>query len=242
MLQRCDRAHPEVASLITQVLESGQLTDSMGKRCDFRNAVVVLTTSPASGPLPSHPGGASSGGSSSATEVVSGPGGHGHPEAHAGASGRHASGHSAAAMCLSQPGEGGGGGGASQAQAAAPHPLRYVASELLARLDAAVDMQPLSEADMQRILQLQLGDLQGVLAPQGVRLRVDDAAQRWLAARGLSPVSGAQRLQPLLREQLLLPLADALLDARLHGGDAGASVRVTACLAADGSRLVIAIE
>ena len=253
-----------------QVLETGQLVDSMGKRCDFRNAILVLTTSPTNAPLPTlaGPGSSSGGGGSSGGDgdptVVSVLEGHVHPEAYAADASRPSThtGHSAAALCL-QPEEGSGGssgaGGAGgqqahrqarQAQQQAVHPLRYVPAELLARLDAALSMQPLSAADARRVVELQLADIQAALVQQGVQLRVDAAAQEWLAAQGLSPVSGAQRLRPLLREHLLLPVADTLLQRRLErqagaggaGADGAEPLAATATLAADGGRLDVSIN
>ena len=250
-----------------QVLETGQLVDSMGKRCNFRNTILVLTTSPTTAPLPSladgGPHGSSSssigggGGSSSAgssdPDVVSVLEGHVHPEVYAGDASRGSThgGHSAAALCL-QPEEGSGRGQqavptqqavpAQQAQQAA-HPLRYVPAELLARLDAALSMQPLSLAEMQQVLELQLAGIQADLSQEGLQVQVTAAAQQWLAARGLSPASGAQRLRPLLREQLLLPVADVLLQQRLaqrqaEGGNAAPLV-VSVAVADDGSRLEV---
>ncbi len=257
------------------MLETGQLVDSMGKRCDFRNAILVLTTSPTSAPLPSlaedgTSGSASSGGASSLgggginrgsregsdssgdPSVVSILEGHVHPEVYAGDASRGSahSGHSAAALCLQPEEEGSGAGGGSAQQAApaqqahqAAHPLRYVPAELLARLDAALSMQPLSANDMQRVLQLQLAGIQADLEQQGVQLQVAPPAQQWLAARGLSPASGAQRLRPLLREQLLLPVADVLLQRRLaqrqQGGGDAAPLVVQAAVAPDSSGLEV---
>lgn len=239
------------------MLESGQLVDSMGKRCSFRNAVLVLTTSPTTAPLPAglapaaassagSSSGGSDGGSSGGTTVVQVPEGHVHPEAYAsGDSGRHGGGghsaHSAAAQAL-QPGCGDsaqqGAVGAGAGAAAPVHPLRYVPAELLSRLDAAVSMQPLSAADMRRVLELQLAECCAALEQQGVRLTVDDAAAEWLATHGCSPVSGAARLQPLLREQLLLPAAEALLEARLASGRrASEPLAVAAGVAPDGCGL-----
>ena len=43
LLDEMDKAHPEVANLLLQVLEEGALTDAMGRRADFRHAVIVMT-------------------------------------------------------------------------------------------------------------------------------------------------------------------------------------------------------
>jgi len=43
LLDELDKAHPEVTNLLLQVMEEGVLTDSMGRKADFRHAVVVMT-------------------------------------------------------------------------------------------------------------------------------------------------------------------------------------------------------
>ncbi|MBN1107660.1 MAG: ATP-dependent Clp protease ATP-binding subunit, partial [Bacteroidales bacterium] len=37
-------AHPDVFHILLQVLDEGQLTDSLGRRIDFRNTIVILTS------------------------------------------------------------------------------------------------------------------------------------------------------------------------------------------------------
>ena len=44
LFDELEKAHPEVWNLLLQILEDGVLTDSQGRRTDFRNAVVVMTT------------------------------------------------------------------------------------------------------------------------------------------------------------------------------------------------------
>ena len=38
-----EKAHPEIQTLLLQLLEEGQLTDAMGRKADFRNTIVLLT-------------------------------------------------------------------------------------------------------------------------------------------------------------------------------------------------------
>jgi len=38
------KAHPDVFHIMLQVLDEGQLTDSLGRRVDFRNTIVILTS------------------------------------------------------------------------------------------------------------------------------------------------------------------------------------------------------
>ena len=44
LLDELEKAHPDVAGLLLQIMEEGVLTDSTGRRVSFRNALVVMTT------------------------------------------------------------------------------------------------------------------------------------------------------------------------------------------------------
>jgi len=44
LLDEIEKAHPEVFNILLQMLDEGQLTDSFGRRVDFRNTVVIMTS------------------------------------------------------------------------------------------------------------------------------------------------------------------------------------------------------
>ena len=44
LLDELEKAHPDVAGILLQVMEEGVLTDSTGRKGSFRNAIVVMTT------------------------------------------------------------------------------------------------------------------------------------------------------------------------------------------------------
>lgn len=44
LLDEIEKAHPEVYHILLQVLDEGQLTDSLGRRVDFRNTIVIMTS------------------------------------------------------------------------------------------------------------------------------------------------------------------------------------------------------
>lgn len=44
LFDEIEKAHPDVFNALLQVLEEGQMTDATGRRVDFRNAVVVMTS------------------------------------------------------------------------------------------------------------------------------------------------------------------------------------------------------
>jgi ATP-dependent Clp protease ATP-binding subunit ClpC len=41
---RLKKAHPDVMDLLLQILEEGRLTDSFGRKVDFRNTIVIMTS------------------------------------------------------------------------------------------------------------------------------------------------------------------------------------------------------
>ena len=44
LLDEIEKAHPEVFNILLQLLDEGQLTDSLGRKVDFRNTVVIMTS------------------------------------------------------------------------------------------------------------------------------------------------------------------------------------------------------
>ena len=44
LLDEVEKAHPEVFNILLQILEDGQLTDAKGRRVDFRNAILIMTS------------------------------------------------------------------------------------------------------------------------------------------------------------------------------------------------------
>ena len=44
LLDEIEKAHPDVFNLLLQVLDEGQLTDSLGRKVDFRNTIIIMTS------------------------------------------------------------------------------------------------------------------------------------------------------------------------------------------------------
>jgi ATP-dependent Clp protease ATP-binding subunit ClpC len=44
LLDEIEKAHPDVFHLLLQVFDDGQLTDSLGRRVDFKNTVIIMTS------------------------------------------------------------------------------------------------------------------------------------------------------------------------------------------------------
>ena len=44
LLDEIEKAHPDVFNLLLQVLEDGHLTDSLGRKVDFKNTIIIMTS------------------------------------------------------------------------------------------------------------------------------------------------------------------------------------------------------
>lgn len=44
LLDEVEKAHPDVFHILLQVLDEGQLTDSLGRRVDFKNTIIIMTS------------------------------------------------------------------------------------------------------------------------------------------------------------------------------------------------------
>jgi hypothetical protein len=100
-------------------------------------------------------------------------------------------------------------------------------SELASRVDDVITFRPLSPTAVVQIVERQLEEAAELAAQHGVALDVDESARQALAAAGWDPVRGARRVQKLVRQHVLVPLAEALLQLPAGGtpavGSASAS-------------------
>ena len=107
--------------------------------------------------------------------------------------------------------------------------------EFINRLDDVVMFDPLSEEQLESIVDIQIDELARRLKGRRLVLEVDDAAKGWLARRGYDPAYGARPLRRLVQKAIGDRLARALLGGDIRDGDT-----VTVSLAEDGESLTLA--
>src|SRR5690606_988114 len=44
LLDEIEKAHPDVFNLLLQALDDGMMTDSLGRRIDFKNTIIIMTS------------------------------------------------------------------------------------------------------------------------------------------------------------------------------------------------------
>ncbi len=91
--------------------------------------------------------------------------------------------------------------------------------EFVNRIDEIIVFQPLAEAQIAHIARIQLRSLEQRLAKLDIRLDVDEAALKALAAAGFDPVYGARPLKRAIQQQIENPLSREILSGHYAGGD-----------------------
>ncbi|HKI24367.1 MAG TPA: AAA family ATPase, partial [Gaiellaceae bacterium] len=51
LLDEIEKAHPDVFNILLQILEDGKLTDAQGRKVDFRNTIVIMTSNIGAGTI-----------------------------------------------------------------------------------------------------------------------------------------------------------------------------------------------
>jgi ATP-dependent Clp protease ATP-binding subunit ClpB len=96
---------------------------------------------------------------------------------------------------------------------------RHFRPEFLNRIDDIIVFRPLEQEQLQRIVELQLERLRGMLAERDITLRLTPAAERAIAAAGHDPAFGARPLKRAIQRMVQNPLAMLLLDGTFGDGD-----------------------
>ncbi|MGW4479512.1 ATP-dependent chaperone ClpB [Rhodococcus triatomae] len=125
----------------------------------------------------------------------------------------------------------GAGGDKEQVMAAVRSAFK---PEFVNRLDDVVVFDPLSEEQLESIVDIQLAQLATRLQARRLTLDVSPAARMWLAVRGYDPLYGARPLRRLIQQAIGDQLAKKLLAGEVHDGDT-----VPVGVTEDGDHLVL---
>ena len=178
LFDEIEKAHPDIFNTLLQIFDEGHLTDGSGRKVDFRNTVLILTSNVGSRAAAERP-----------AQV-------GFPTRSKG-----------------------------EAAAAAPEAEyrkaleQTFAPEFLNRIDEVVLFRPLEQRDIERIVGLELEGLMRRTEALGYRIKITDTARQRLAAMGYERRFGARALRRTLTDHVEEPIAQLIIDGRLHAGD-----------------------
>jgi ATP-dependent Clp protease ATP-binding subunit ClpB len=90
--------------------------------------------------------------------------------------------------------------------------------EFLNRLDEIILFHRLTRSNMDKIVEIQIGRLQRLLAERKIEIHLDKRALEWLAQAGYDPVYGARPLKRVIQRRLQDPLSQLILEGKVPDG------------------------
>jgi ATP-dependent Clp protease ATP-binding subunit ClpB len=90
--------------------------------------------------------------------------------------------------------------------------------EFLNRVDEIIIFDRLSEDDLKKIVEIQLGRLSKRLEQQKITLKLSESAKELLAREGYDPVYGARPLRRTIQREILDPLSIDILEGKVREG------------------------
>ena len=88
--------------------------------------------------------------------------------------------------------------------------------EFLNRIDEIVMFEPLTHADIEHIVDIQLGIVRHMLEENGIKLEYTAAARKWVATAGYDPLYGARPVKRTIQRYLVNDLSKRILAGEVH--------------------------
>ncbi|MBN1618529.1 ATP-dependent Clp protease ATP-binding subunit [Candidatus Dojkabacteria bacterium] len=179
LFDEIEKAHIDVLNLLLQILEYGHLTDGKGRRVNFKNTVIILTSNIGAEDI-------------RRDKVL------GFQEADV----RDRSSKSDKEIESAYDG---------MKEKLLDQLKKEIRPELLNRLDDIVIFRTLTRKDARKIVDLLLGDLNGRLEDQNVKVDLTDEAKDFIVTQGFSEEYGARPLRRTIQDFVETPVANYLL-------------------------------
>ena len=173
LFDEVEKAHPEVFSILLQLLEDGRLTDGHGRTVDFKNTIVIMT-------------------SNLGTEDLQ------HQEV-----GFHRKDETDEQRMR------------KSVETALKQAFR---PELLNRIDDVLIFHPLTQENLEKIVDLIIKDVVQRLAERNLSLELSAKAKAWLAKKGYDPIYGARPLRRVVQRYIENPISTGILQGKFKEG------------------------
>ena len=178
LFDEIEKAHPDVFNLLLQLLDEGQLTDSLGRKIDFKNTMVIMTSNV--GVKEMNNFGSSVGFSTGDTVAKE--------EKRA---------HSILEKALK----------------------KKFAPEFLNRLDDTIIFNSLTEIDIQKIIKIEMADVDARMVEKGYKVKLDKKGIEYIAKEGYDPEFGARPISRAIQRYIEDPIANGIINGEINKGD-----------------------
>jgi len=93
---------------------------------------------------------------------------------------------------------------------------KTIRPEFLNRVDEIIMFRPLTRDEIQKVVALQIGVVQKMLAKSEIRIRATEKAVRFIADTGFDPQFGARPIKRVIQRNLLNELSKMILDGKVN--------------------------
>ena len=193
VLDEIEKAHPDVFNILLQVMDHASLTDNNGKKADFSNVILIMTTNAGAREMTSGDIGFQFASGADVKEAIDGDL----------SKGPAVSVRSDFGLGLSK------GKGAIE---------RTFSPEFRNRLDAIIMFNQLGHKEIVKVVDKFIDEVKVQLKEKNVELTLTPAAREWLAVKGFDRLFGARPMARVVQQQIKQPLAEELLFGKLQEG------------------------
>ncbi len=176
LLDEIEKAHPDVFNILLQLLDDGQLTDSLGRKIDFKNCIVIMTSNIGSRELNDFGKGIGFQSKNSKDK--------------------------------------------DHTDSIIQKALRKAfAPEFINRIDDLIMFNSLSEADIHKIIDIELKGLCHRVEELGYKVKISSTTKKFIATKGYDAQYGARPLKRAIQKYLEDEMAEVIIKASLSEGD-----------------------
>ncbi len=195
LLDEIEKAHPDVFNILLQVLDDGRLTDGQGRVVSFKNAIIIMTSNIGSQTIRDFAAETQEEAKEKGTTMGD------------------------LVEDMMKADAAGFAKKMAEFQNAMQENLRATfRPEFLNRIDDVITFKPLTSENIERIVGLQIKDVQARLADRRIELEVEPAAIESLAIDGFDPVYGARPLKRLVQREVVDRVANEIVAGHVMEG------------------------
>ncbi|CAN5417978.1 ATP-dependent Clp protease ATP-binding subunit ClpA [soil metagenome] len=203
VLDEIEKAHPDLFNILLQVMDHATLTDNTGKKADFRNVILIMTTNAGARDMMGD-----NIGFQRATVKDEGP--------------KQVS-DSEKEKSIARGEANNQGFGMGMGRGAIE---RTFSPEFRNRLDAWIAFNPLTYKDILRVVDKFINEVKEQLIEKKVTMKLSEDARTWFADKGFDKQYGARPMARLIKQKIRERLADELIFGVLeHGGKVSVDVQ-----------------
>ncbi len=195
LLDEIEKAHPDVFNILLQVLDDGRLTDGQGRVVSFKNAIIIMTSNIGSQTISDFASETQEQAKEQGTTMGD------------------------LVEDMMKADAAGFAKKMAEFQNAMQENLRATfRPEFLNRIDDVITFKPLTSENIERIVELQIKDVQERLADRRIELEVKPSAVESLAIDGFDPVYGARPLKRLVQREIVDRVANEIVAGHVMEG------------------------